>query len=98
MLAVAVYDIKGDPNRWCASSMPLGLLCSRDVRYAIDQGKADTGPFRYLPPERLLRRRHRSRTRGRRDEKGRRINISVQNQFAREVTFQVPFAGFGKGI
>ena len=24
------------------------------------------------------------------------INISVQNQFAREVTFQVPLAGFGK--
>ncbi len=26
------------------------------------------------------------------------INISVQNQFAREVTFQVPLAGFGKAF
>ena len=29
-------------------------------------------------------------------KKGTTLNISVQNQFAREVTFQVPLAGFGK--
>ncbi len=45
VLAVAVYDVKGDPNRMVRFLMPLGLLLQPGVRYAVDQGKAESGRF-----------------------------------------------------
>ena len=98
VLAVAVYDIKGDPNRMVRFLMPLGLLLQPGVRYAVDQGKADTGRFAICLPNGCFAEGTINDAGVAAMKKAGAINISVQNQFAREVTFQVPLAGFGKAF
>ena len=100
VLAAAIYDVKGGSQpKVVRFLMPLGLLLRPGIRFAVDQGPASAGAYTICFPNGCF-----AETVGLKDEllasmkKGTNINVSVQNQVGREVTFQVPLAGFGKAF
>jgi invasion protein IalB len=102
VLAVAVYDVKGGPqggSKVVRFLMPLGLLLQPGVRFAVDQGQPTPGRYAICFPNGCF-----AEVVGIKDDvinafkRGTNLNVSVQNQVAREVTFQVPLAGFGKAF
>jgi invasion protein IalB len=100
VLAVAVYDAKGpQPQKIVRFLVPLGLLIQPGVRFAVDQGQPTPGRFAVCFPNGCF-----AEAPGLKDDvvnamkKGTMLNVSVQNQAMREVTFAVPLAGFGKAF
>ena len=69
------------------------------VRFAVDQGQATPGRYAVCFPNGCF-----AEAPGLKDDvvnamkKGTILNVSVQNQAMREVTFAVPLAGFGKAF
>ncbi|MFO1151984.1 MAG: invasion associated locus B family protein [Alsobacter sp.] len=98
VLAVAVYDVKGDPQKIIRFLMPLGLLVQPGIRFAPDNGKAETGRYAICFPNGCFAESMVKDDMIAAFKKGTTLNISVQNQFTREVTFQVPLGGFGKAF
>ncbi|MET0428950.1 MAG: invasion associated locus B family protein, partial [Microvirga sp.] len=100
VLAAAVYDVKGAQNQKVVRFlMPLGLLLKPGIRFAVDQTTPLAGTYTVCFPNGCF-----AETVGLKDDvvnamkKGTTINVSVQNQVGREVTFAVPLAGFGKAF
>jgi invasion protein IalB len=100
VLAAAVYDVKGPQTQKIVRFlMPLGLLLKPGVRFAVDQGSPVPGSYTVCFPNGCF-----AESLGLKDDvvaamkKGTHINVSVQNQVGREVTFAVPLAGFGKAF
>jgi invasion protein IalB len=95
VLAVAVYEIQGDPNRVVRFLLPLGFILAPGVRFSVDQGPTQPGKYAVCFPNGCF-----AEVPVKEDvvaalKKGTAISISVQNQFAREVVFQVPLSTFG---
>ena len=100
VLAAAVYDIKATPpQKVVRFLMPLGLLIRPGIRFAVDQTAPLAGAYTMCFPNGCF-----AEATGMKEDtinamkKGTTINISVQNQVGREVTFAVPLAGFGKAF
>jgi len=96
VLAVAVYDIQGDPQKVVRFLLPLGFILAPGVRFSVDQGPTQPGKYAVCFPNGCF-----AEVPVKDDivaalKKGAAISISVQNQFAREVVFQVPLSTFGK--
>lgn len=101
VLAVAVYDIKGGPQgntKIVRFLMPLGLLLQPGVRFAVDQGAATPGRYAICFPNGCFAEAPVKDDVVNAMKKGTTINVSVQNQVGREVTFAVPAEGFGKAF
>jgi invasion protein IalB len=104
VMAVAVYEAKNAPQgaqtqRVVRFLLPLGLMLQPGIRFAIDQGQPTPGRYALCFPNGCF-----AEAVGLKDDfvnqmkKGTSLNVSVQNQVAREVTFSVPLAGFGKAF
>jgi invasion protein IalB len=99
VLALAVYDIKGQqPQKVVRFVMPLGLLLAPGLRFTVDQGQAVAGRYVMCLPNGCF-----AEAQVKDDfiaslKKGANLNVSVQNQAGREITFAVPTAGFGKSF
>lgn len=99
VLALAVYDVKGpQAQKVVRFVMPLGLLLQPGLRFAVDQGQAVAGRYVMCLPNGCF-----AEAQVKDDfiaslKKGANINVSVQNQMGREITFAVPAAGFGKAF
>jgi len=99
VLALAVYDVKGQqPQKVVRFVMPLGLLLQPGLRFAVDQGQATPGRYVMCLPNGCF-----AEAQVKDDfiaslKKGANLNVSVQNQVGREITFAVPAAGFGKAF
>ncbi|SFU82009.1 Invasion protein IalB, involved in pathogenesis [Methylobacterium sp. 174MFSha1.1] len=100
VLAVAVYDMKGPQGaKVVRFLMPLGLLLQPGIRFAVDTGQATPGRYAVCFPNGCF-----AEAPGLKDDvvnamkKGTTLNVSVQNQMQREVTFAVPLTGFGKAF
>ncbi|NNM72060.1 invasion associated locus B family protein [Enterovirga aerilata] len=100
VLAAAIYDIKSNPpQKVVRFLMPLGLLLRPGIRFAVDQGSPMAGTYTMCFPNGCF-----AEATGLKDDvvnsmkKGTTINVSVQNQVGREVTFAVPLAGFAKAF
>jgi invasion protein IalB len=100
VLAVAVYDAKGAQSQKVVRFlMPLGLLLQPGIRFAVDQGQAIPGRYAICFPNGCF-----AEAPGLKDDvinamkKGTTLNVSVQNQAQREVTFAVPLTGFAKAF
>jgi invasion protein IalB len=99
VLALAVYDVKGQqPQKVVRFVMPLGLLLQPGLRFAVDQGQATPGRYVMCLPNGCF-----AEAQVKDDfiaslKKGNNLNVSVQNQMGREITFAVPAAGFGKSF
>jgi len=103
VLAVAVYDMKNAAQkqevRVVRYLLPLGLLLQPGIRFNVDGQAATPGRFAVCFPNGCFAEA------GGVDagviaamKKGTTLNVSVQNQTQREVTFAVPLAGFGKAF
>ncbi len=99
VLALAVYDVKGQQaQKIVRFVMPLGLLLQPGLRFAVDQGQAIAGRYVMCLPNGCF-----AEAQVKDDfiaslKKGANMNVSVQNQMGRELTFAVPAAGFGKAF
>jgi len=96
VLAVAVYDIQGEPQKVVRFLLPLGFILAPGVRFSVDQGAPQPGKYAVCFPNGCF-----AEVPVKDDiiaalKKGTALSISVQNQFAKEVVFQVPLATFGK--
>jgi invasion protein IalB len=99
VLAVALYDVKGQQSQKIVRFlMPLGLLLQPGIRFTVDQGQPTPGRYAVCFPNGCF-----AEAQVKDDfiaalKKGTNLNVSVQNQAGREVTFAVPAAGFGKAF
>ncbi|HZH09661.1 MAG TPA: invasion associated locus B family protein [Microvirga sp.] len=99
VLALAVYDIKGQqPQKVVRFVMPLGLLLQPGLRFAVDQGQATPGRYVMCLPNGCFAEAQVKDDFVASLKKGANLNVSVQNQVGREITFAVPAAGFGKAF
>jgi len=99
VLAAAVYDIKGPQSQKVVRFlMPLGLLLKPGIRFAVDQGPPNPGVYAICFPNGCFAEAAIKDDTVNALKKGTHLNISVQNQAGREVTFAVPLAGFGKAF
>lgn len=101
VLAVAVYDMKNAQQsvRVVRYLLPLGLLLQPGIRFTVDGQQGTAGKFAVCFPNGCF-----AEAGGVSNDvlnamkKGTTLNVSVQNQTQREVTFAVPLAGFGKAF
>jgi invasion protein IalB len=98
VLAVAVYDVQGDPQKVVRFLMPLALLLSPGIRFGVDQGTTTAGKYAICFPNGCFAEGSVRDDVVNAMKRGQTLNVSVQNQFSREVSFQVPLAGFGKAF
>lgn len=99
VLAVAVYDVKGQQSqRIVRFLMPLGLLLQPGIRFAVDQGQPTPGKYAICFPNGCFAEAPVKDDFIAAAKKGNLLNVSVQNQAGREVTFAVPTAGFAKAF
>ena len=99
VLALAVYDVKGQqPQKVVRFVMPLGLLLQPGLRFAVDQGQAIAGRYVMCLPNGCFAEAQVKDDFIAAIKKGNNLNVSVQNQRGRELTFAVPAAGFGKAF
>ena len=94
--AVAVYDIQGEPTKTLRLLLPLSLLLQPGARLSIDQGQSQPTKFMLCTPDGCY-----SEIKVKEDfintiKKGISLNVSVRNQFDKEVSLQMPIGNFGK--
>jgi invasion protein IalB len=100
VLAVAVYESKAPQTpRVVRFLMPLGLLLQPGIRFAVDQGQAMPGRYSICFPNGCFAEVAQvTPDTINQLKRGTTLNISVQNQALREVTFAVPLTGFGRAF
>jgi len=99
VLAVALYDVKGQQSQKIVRFlMPLGLLLQPGIRFTVDQGQPTPGRYAVCFPNGCFAEAQVKDDFVAALKKGTNLNVSVQNQAGREVTFAVPAAGFGKAF
>lgn len=99
VLAVAVYDIKAAQSQKVVRFlMPLGLLLQPGIRFTVDQGQATPGRYALCFPNGCFAEAQVKDDFVNAMKRGTTLNVSVQNQAGREVTFAIPAAGFGKAF
>lgn len=98
VLAVAIYDVKGDANRIVRFLMPLGLLINPGIRFGVDNGSPMPGKYAICFPNGCFAEAQVNNDFINQMKKGSTLSVSVQNQGAREVSFQIPLADFAKGF
>lgn len=98
VLAVAIYDVKGDPNRIVRFLMPLGLLLQPGIRFGVDTAQPAPGRYAICFPNGCFAEATVKDDFINQMKKGTTLSVSVQNQGAREVSFSIPLADFAKGF
>src|SRR6476469_9006020 len=98
VLAVAMYDVKGNPEKISRFILPLGLLLSPGIRFGVDSGPTVNGTFAICLPNGCFAEGKINEAFINSMKKGTTLNVRFKNQVGSEVTFQVPLAGFGKAF
>jgi invasion protein IalB len=98
VLALAVYDIKGDDTRIVRLLMPVGLMLRPGFRFTVDKGPEQEGGFEICFPNGCFAEAKIKGTILADLKKGTAMNVTVKNQVNNLVTFAVPLAGFGKAF
>jgi invasion protein IalB len=96
VLALAVYEIKGEDMRIVRLLMPVGLMLRPGFRFSVDKGEAQAGGFEICFPNGCFAE---AKVKGSfigELKKGTNLNVSVKNQVNNEITFAVPLSGFAK--
>ena len=96
VLALAVYDVKGDDNKIVRLLMPPALLLRPGIRVSIDKGAAIEGTFEICFPNGCFAEAKVRTATIDQIKKGTSLNVFVKNQFNNEIAFTLPLAGFGK--
>ncbi|MFI5015203.1 MAG: invasion associated locus B family protein [Hyphomicrobiales bacterium] len=98
VLAVAMYDVKGKPEKISRFILPLGLLLAPGIKFSVDQGPSADGKFAICLPNGCFAEGTTNDAFITTMKKGTTLNVKFKNQVGNEVTFQVPLAGFGKAF
>ncbi len=98
VLALAVYDIKGDDTRIVRLLMPVGLMLRPGFRFTVDKGSEQEGGFEICFPNGCFAESKVKGTVLAELKKGTTLNVTVKNQVNNPITFAVPLAGFGKAF
>jgi invasion protein IalB len=98
VMALAVYDVKGEDIKIVRLLMPIGLMLRPGLRFAVDKGPATEGGFEICFPNGCFAEAKVKGTIIADLKKGTVLNVAVKNQVNNEVTFAVPLAGFGKAF
>jgi len=98
LLALAVYDPKGDDTKVIRLLLPPGLMLRPGFRFAVGSGSLEAGEFEICFPNGCfaLAKVKASVVDGM--KKAEKMTIIVKNQYNNEVTFLLPLAGFGKAF
>ena len=98
VLALAIYDVKGDDKRQVRVLLPLGLVLKGGFRIAVDQGAWVNGAYSICFPNGCFAEAEVLGTFVASMKKGTTLNIQVRNQGNFEVVFAVPLKDFAKGF
>ncbi len=98
VLAVAVYDVKGDETRVVRLLMPVGLMLRPGFRFSVDSGQPTEGAFEICFPNGCFAQASVKGATIAELKKGATLNVDVKNQANNLVTFGVPLAGFDKAF
>ncbi len=97
VLAVAVYETKGQPQRVIRLLMPLTFLLQPGIRIGVDAGQPVPGRYSICFPNGCFAEVPVTEAVVNTLKKGTNMTVQAQNQVGREVSFVVPLAGFAKG-
>lgn len=98
VLALAVYDIKGDDTKIIRMLMPIGLMLRPGFRFSVDKGPTQDGAFEICFPNGCFAEAKVKTATTDSMKKATALNVSVRNQKNEQVDFSVPLAGFGKAF
>jgi len=98
VLAVAMYDVRGKPEKIGRFILPLGLLLAPGIKFSVDQGPSSDGKFAICLPNGCFAEGQTNDAFINSMKKGTVLNVKFKNQVGNEVVFQVPLAGFGKAF
>ncbi len=95
VLALAVYDVKGDDIKIVRFLMPVGLMLRPGFRFAVDKGPVSEGAYEICFPNGCFAEAKVKKDVVEAAKKGTNMAVSVKNQANMEVVFNLPLAGFG---
>lgn len=95
VLALAIYDVKGDDTKIVRFLMPVGLMLRPGFRFAIDKGPVAEGAYEICFPNGCFAEAKVKKDVVEAAKKGTSMSVSVKNQANMEVVFNLPLAGFG---
>lgn len=98
VLAVAVYDVKGDDKRIVRFLLPVALMLKPGFRFTIDNGKPEAGQFAICFPNGCFAEAEVNGATINALKKAKTLSVAVRNQANNEVTFAIPMNDFGKAF
>ena len=98
ILALAVYDPKGAPEKVIRLLLPPGLLLKPGFRFSIDKGPQETGAFEICFPNGCFAEAKVKPATVDSMKKAEKMAVVVKNQVNNEVTFVLPLANFRQGL
>lgn len=98
LLALAVYDPKGDDLKIIRLLLPPGLMLKPGFRFAVDKGAMETGAFEICFPNGCFAESKVKKVLVDGMKKAEKMTVIVKNQANNEVTFSLPLTGFGKAF
>ena len=96
VLAVAVYDVKGEETKIVRFLMPIGLMLRPGFRFTVDKGATIEGSFEICFPNGCFAEAKVKQNTVDSMKKGTALHVQVRNGVGAEVAFNVPLDGFGK--
>ncbi|KAF2989645.1 invasion associated locus B family protein [Methylocystis sp. MJC1] len=98
LLALAVYDPKGDDTKIIRLLLPPGLMLKPGFRFAIDKGAMEAGAFEICFPNGCFAEAKVKKASVDSMKKAQQMTVIVKNQANTEVTFYLPLNDFGKAF
>ena len=95
VLALAVYDVKGDKTKIIRLLMPVGLLLEPGFRFSVDKSATVEGRYQICFPNGCFAESKVEIASINQLKKGKIMNVYVRNQVGNEVHFLIPLDGFG---
>jgi len=96
VLALAVYDIKGDDTKIIRMLVPVGLMLRPGFRFSIDKGPLMEGGYEICFPNGCFGEAKVKASVIDGMKKATALSVTVKNQVNAEVNFNIPLANFGK--
>jgi invasion protein IalB len=98
VLALAVYEVKGEDTRIVRLLVPVGLLLRPGFRFTVDNGAEHEGSFEICFPNGCFAEAKVNGAVVDGVKKGSILSVAVKNQVNNLITFVIPLAGFGKAF
>ncbi len=96
VLALAVYDVKGDDTKVVRLLVPVGLMLRPGFRFSVDKGPLMEGGYEICFPNGCFGEAKVKTATIDAMKKGTTLSVIVKNQVNAEVNFNIPLANFGK--